>query len=76
MMHAGAFLGAGLVMGFGTLGPGAGIGYVGGRANDMIGRFPDQKSILTKTMFLGAAVSESTAIYSLVVALLLIFAVN
>ncbi len=70
-----SFLGAGLAIGFGTFGPGIAIGYVSGRANEMIGRFPDQRSILTRTMFLGSAVSESTAIYSLVIAFLLMFSV-
>ena len=69
-----AFLGAGFSIGFGTLGPGTGIGYVAGKANDMMGRFPNEKSKIMRTMFLGAAVSESTAIYSLVIAFLLIFA--
>lgn len=70
-----AFLGAGFSIGFGTIGPGAGIGFVAGKANDMMGRFPKEKPRIMRTMFLGAAVSESTAIYSLVVAFLLIFAV-
>ncbi|HHE37907.1 MAG TPA: ATP synthase F0 subunit C [Candidatus Cloacimonetes bacterium] len=70
-----AFLGAGSAIGLGTIGPGAGIGYVAGRANDMLGRFPAERPNVMRTMFLGAAVSESTAIYSLVVAFLLIFAV-
>ena len=70
-----AFIGAGLAIGFGTIGPGAGIGFVAGKASDMIGRFPDEKGKLMRTMFLGAAISQSTAIYSLVVAFLLIFAV-
>lgn len=70
-----ALLGAGLAIGLGTIGPGTGIGYVAGRANDMMGRFPNEKGTIMRTMFVGAAVSESTAIYSLVVAFLLIFAV-
>ncbi len=70
-----AFLGSGIVIGLGTFGPGIAIGYVAGRTNDMIGRNPRQRGLLTRTMFLGAAVSESTAIYSLVIALLLIFAI-
>jgi F-type H+-transporting ATPase subunit c len=41
----------------------------------MMGKFPKERSKIMRTMFLGAAVSESTAIYSLVVAFLLIFAV-
>ena len=67
-------IGAGLSIGLGTLGPGTGIGYVAGKANDSMGRFPDQKSNIMRTMFLGAAVSESTAIYALVISFLLIFA--
>ena len=69
-----AFIGAGFVIGLGTIGPGTGIGFVAGKANEMLGKFPDQRPIVMRTMFLGAAVSESTAIYSLVVAFLLIFA--
>lgn len=71
-----AFLAAGLSIGFGTLGPGTGIGFVAGKASDMLGRFPHEKSKIMRTMFLGAAVSESTAIYSLVIAFLLIFAIK
>ncbi|MDO9577491.1 MAG: ATP synthase F0 subunit C [Candidatus Cloacimonadales bacterium] len=71
-----AFIGAGLSIGLGTLGPGTGIGFVAGKACDMLGRFPNEKSKIMRTMFLGAAVSESTAIYSLVVAFLLIFAIK
>ena len=70
-----SLIGAGMAIGIGTIGPGAGIGYVAGKANDMIGRFPKERSMIMRTMFLGAAVSESTAIYSLVIAFLLIFAV-
>ncbi len=70
-----AYIGAGLSIGLGTLGPGTGIGFVAGKASDGIGRFPRERASIIRTMFLGAAVSESTAIYSLVVAFLLIFAV-
>lgn len=68
-----SLIGAGLAIGLGTLGPGTGIGNVAGRANDMIGRYPQQRPNIMRTMFLGAAVSESTAIYSLVIAFLLLF---
>ncbi len=69
-----AYIGAGLCIGFGTLGPGTAIGYVAGRASDMIGRYPKQRTIIMRTMFVGAAVTESTAIYSLVIAFLLMYA--
>lgn len=68
-----AYLTAGLVIGIGTFGPGAGIGYVAGKANISISKHSKDQGLITRTMFLGAAVSESTAIYALVVAFLLIF---
>lgn len=69
-----ALIGAGLSIGLGTLGPGTGVGIVAGKASDMMGRFPNEKLTILRTMFLGAAVSQSTAIYSLVVSFVLIFA--
>lgn len=73
LMKGSAFIGASLAIGLGTLGPGMGIGFVTGRAANMLGRFPRERGAITRTMFLGAAVSESTAIYALVIAFLLIF---
>jgi len=70
-----AYLGAGVAIGIGTIGPGAAIGFVAGRSTEMIGRYPKNRGILTRTMFLGAAVSESTAIYALVISFLLMFAI-
>ena len=75
LIRALALLGAGLAMGFGAIGPGIGEGYAAGRACEAIGRNPREAGLLTRTMLVGQAVSESTGIYSLVVALLLIFVV-
>lgn len=74
ILKGAAYIGAGTAIGFGTIGPGIGIGYAAGEANDMVGRFPRQSLQTIKTMFLGSAVAQSTAIYSLIVAFLLIFA--
>ncbi len=68
-----AFIGAAFAMGFGTFGPGFGIGIVAGKTVDGISRFPKQSAVLVRTMFVGAAVSESTSIYALVIAFLLLF---
>lgn len=68
-------LGAGVCMGFGAIGPGAGIGLTAAYAVRWVARNPEQVGLLTRVMLVGAAVSESTAIYSLIVALLLIFVV-
>jgi F-type H+-transporting ATPase subunit c len=75
LIRAAALLGAGISMGFGAIGPGVGEGLAGAAACEAIGRNPREAGLLTRTMLVGQAVSESTGIYSLVVALLLIFVV-
>lgn len=75
IIKAAAFLGAGIAMGFGAIGPGVGEGFAAGKACEAIGRKPEEAGLLTRTMLVGQAVSESTGIYSLVIALLLLFVV-
>ena len=75
IVKAAALLGAGLAMGFGAIGPGVGEGITAAKACEAIGRNPREAGLLTRTMLEGQAVAESTGIYSLVVALLLIFVV-
>ena len=76
LIKAGALIGAGICMGFGAIGPGVGEGFAAGKACEAIGRSPEQAGLLTRTMLIGQAVSESTGIYSLVVALLMLFVVG
>src|SRR5210317_513353 len=68
-----AFVGAGLSMGIGAFGPGLGEGYVASKAAEGMGRQPGASNDLLRTMLVGQAVAESTGIYALVVALLLLF---
>jgi F-type H+-transporting ATPase subunit c len=68
-----ALLGASLSSGFGGIGPGIGEGYAAAKACESIGRRPEETPLLTRTMLVGQAVSESTGIYALVVAFLLVF---
>lgn len=75
IIKAAACLGAGIAMGIGALGPGLGEGFAAGKAVEGIARTPEQGGVITRTMLIGQAVSESTGIYSLVIALLLIFTV-
>jgi F-type H+-transporting ATPase subunit c len=75
LVKAAALLGAGLAMGFGAIGPGVGEGFAAGKACEAIGKKPEEAGLLTRTMLVGQAVSESTGIYSLVIALLLLFVV-
>ncbi len=72
IVKAGAFIGAGIAVGLAAIGPGIGEGYAAGRACEGVSRRPDQAALLTRTMLIGQAVSESTGIYGLVVALILI----
>lgn len=76
IIRAAALLGAGLCMGIGAIGPGVGEGIVGGKACEAIGRQPELQQVLTRTMLLADAIAETTGIYSLVIALLLIFIVS
>lgn len=66
-------IGAGLAM-IAGIGPGIGEGYAVGKACEAIGRQPEASGAVTRTMFVGCAVAESTGIYSFVVALILLFA--
>jgi F-type H+-transporting ATPase subunit c len=73
VVQAAALLGAGIAMGFGAIGPGIGEGFAAGKACEGISRRPDEHGLITRTMLIGQAVSESTGIYSLVIALILMF---
>ena len=67
-----ACLGAGIAM-IAGLGPGIGQGIVASRGAEAVGRNPDAQSKINSTMVLGIALAETTGIYSLVIAILLIF---
>ncbi len=66
-------LGAGMAM-IAGIGPGIGQGYAAGKAAEAVGRQPEAKGEITSTMLFGCAVAESTGIYGLVVAMILLFA--
>ena len=66
-------LGAGICMGIGAIGPGIGEGNAVAKACEAIGRQPESKGAVTSTMIMGCAIAETTGIYSLVIAILLIF---
>ena len=76
IIRAAALLGAGLCMGLGAIGPGIGEGIVGGKACEGIARQPELQGVLMRTMLLADAIAETTGIYALVIALVLIFVVS
>ncbi len=65
-------LGAGIAM-IAGIGPGIGEGEAVAHACDAIGRQPEAKGAVTSTMIMGCAIAETTGLYALVVAILLIF---
>ncbi len=65
-------LGAGIAMVAG-IGPGIGEGNAVAKACEAIGRQPECKGDVTSTMLMGCAIAETTGIYALVIAILLMF---
>jgi F-type H+-transporting ATPase subunit c len=65
---------AGLTMAIGSVGPALGEGRAVSQALEAMARQPAEADRITKTLFVGLAMVESTAIYCLVVALVLLFA--
>jgi F-type H+-transporting ATPase subunit c len=70
-----ALLSAGICMGIGGIGPGVGEGFTAQGAVRWIARNSEYAGEITRTMLVGMAVAESTGIYSMVIALVLIFVV-
>ncbi len=67
------YLAAALCMGMGALGPALGEGYAVSKALESMARQPELAKELRTNMVLGCAVTETTGIYSLVIALLILF---
>ena len=72
-VHACSAIGAGIAM-IAGLGPGIGQGIAAGQGAAAVGRNPGARGEVMTTMLLGQAVAETTGLYSLVVALILMFA--
>jgi ATP synthase F0 subunit c len=76
LVRAFAFLGAGISMGFGAIGAGAGEGYAAGEACSGTSRQPAAAASIARTMLIGQAMAESSSIFALVVAIMLLFVVK
>jgi len=70
-----ALMGAGISMGFGGIGPGIGNGLTAQGAVKWVARNVEASGELMRTMLVGQAVSQSTAIYAMVVSLVLVFVI-
>lgn len=65
---------AGLTISIGSIGPALGEGRAVAQALSSIAQQPDASNTITRTLFVGLAMVESTAIYCFVVAMILLFA--
>ncbi len=65
-------LGAGIAA-LASIGAGIGIGYATGKATEAVARQPEAEGKISKLLLLGAALAEATAIYGLLVAIMIIF---
>ena len=64
-------IGAGIAV-LGGLGAGIGIGIATGKASEAVARQPEAVGKISKTLILGCALAEATAIYGFVIALMII----
>lgn len=67
------FVGAGVAIGLGALGPAIGIGWLVSKAMEALGRNPEAQPVIQTNMILGIAFAEAIAIYALVVAVMIGF---
>jgi len=66
-------LGMAIAVGFGVIGPGIGIGLIGAKALEAIGRNPETESVIRANMILCISFAESLAVFALVVGLIIRF---
>ncbi|MFA9464810.1 MAG: ATP synthase F0 subunit C [Velocimicrobium sp.] len=66
-------IGAGVAM-IAGVGPGIGQGIAAGQGAAAVGRNPGARGTIMSTMLLGQAVAETTGLYGLVIALILLYA--
>lgn len=69
-----SILTAGITMAIGSIGPALGQARALAQALQSIAQQPDETNAITRTLFVGLAMVESTAIYCFVIALILVFA--
>lgn len=70
----GSVISAGLTIGIGAIGPAIGEGRAVAQGLASLAQQPDERDAITRTLFVGLAMIESTAIYAFVVSMILLFA--
>ena len=72
MAKAAAAIGAAIVMGIGTFGPALGQGFIGGKAFENIGKYPESAGKIQTTMMMSMSLVETSAIFAFLIAIMLI----
>ncbi len=72
-VKAAAFLGAAITMGIGTIGPALGQGFIGMKACESIGKYPESSGKVRTAMMISMGLVETEAIYALIIAAGLLF---
>jgi F-type H+-transporting ATPase subunit c len=72
-VEAAKYIAAGIAIGVGAIGAGVGQGIAASKALEAIGRNPEASNKVTPLMFVAMAIAESTAIYALVISLIILF---
>jgi F-type H+-transporting ATPase subunit c len=67
------FLASAIAIGLGALGPGLGLGFIGAKAMEALGRNPEASDKIFVPLILSLAFTEAIGIYALVVALIIKF---
>ncbi len=73
MDEAAKMIATAVAIGVGAIGPGIGIGMIGSKAVEALGRNPEAESSIRTAMILAIAFAEAVAIYALVVSLIIKF---
>jgi F-type H+-transporting ATPase subunit c len=74
LIGLGSIIMAGLTISVGSIAPALGEGRAVAQALSAIAQQPDSSNTITRTLFVGLAMVESTAIYCFVVSMILLFA--
>ncbi|MCB2187575.1 MAG: F0F1 ATP synthase subunit C [Deltaproteobacteria bacterium] len=74
LIGLGSVVTAGLTIAIGSVGPALGEGRAVAQALASLAQQPDEANTITRTLFVGLAMIESTAIYCFVVSMILLFA--
>jgi F-type H+-transporting ATPase subunit c len=72
IIRSASVIAAGLAL-IAGVGPGIGMGFAAGKATSAVRRQPEARGAIVTTMLLGQIISGSTGIYSLVIAVYLVF---